>query len=130
MSKITYWKDFDNNFTRKSGGDVNTMSNIEAIYNSLTNIFETLKGGRRMLPEFALPLHNILFEPIDDMTSQELGEMILAAVHLWETRIEVDNVNVIGRPDRNYYEINLEVRIVNDPSSDTTEVFTSVLRTT
>ena len=41
------------------------MVNIDAINNSLTNIFETFQGSRRMLPDFALPIYGILFEPVD-----------------------------------------------------------------
>ncbi len=128
MSTI-YWKDFDNNFIKKNNGDVKDMINIDAISNSLTNIFETFQGSRRMLPEFALPIHGILFEPVDEITSYRLGELILSAVERWETRIIVDNVQVLARPDRNEYKINLEYRIINDSREDSVLLFINILRT-
>ena len=123
-----YWKDFDNEFNKKANGDVREMININAITNSLTNIFETFQGRRRMLPEFALPIYGILFEPVDEITSYRLGEMILSAVERWETRIIVDNVEVLARPDQNEYRINLEYRIVNDSREDSIQLFTNILR--
>ena len=123
-----YWKDFDNNFTKKNNGDVLEMHNIDAIGNSLTNIFETFQGRRRMLPEFALPNYGILFEPVDEITSYRLGEMILEAVERWETRIVVDSVEVLANPDKNLYTVNLEYRIINDTREDSALVFTNILR--
>ena len=125
---ITYWKDFDNEFRRKNDGDVLDMININAIFNSLTNIFETFQGRRRMIPEFALPLYGILFEPVDEITSQRLGEMLLDAVEKWEPRIKVDNVEINARPDQNEYRINLEFRIINDSRVESIQIFTTILR--
>lgn len=123
-----YWKDFDNEFKRKANGDVQDMLNIAAISNSLVNIFETFQGGRRMLPDFALPIYGILFEPVDEITSYKLGELILSAVERWESRIIVDNVEVLARPDQNEYRVNLEYRIVNDSREDSILTFTNILR--
>lgn len=128
MATITYWKDFDNNFTRKHNGDVLDMVNIDAIYNSLTNIFETLQGTRRMLPEFAVALYNLLFEPIDEITSHKIGELILGAIERWEPRIIIDNIEVNAYPDDNQYKISLEFRIINDSREDSLQVFTNILR--
>ena len=127
MSTI-YWKDFDNEFNKATNGDVVTMTNINAITNSLTNIFETFQGGRRMLPEFALPIYGILFEPVDEITSYKLGELILAAVERWEPRIVVDNVEVLARPDQNEYRVNLEYRVVNDSDESNSLTFSDILR--
>ena len=128
MAEIIYWKDFDNEFNRKANGDVREMTNIDAIYNSLTNIFETFQGSRRMLPEFAINLHSYLYEPVDEITSYKIGEIILDALERWETRIIVDNVEVIARPDSNEYRINVEFRIANDAREGQTQIFSDVLR--
>jgi len=125
---ITYWKDFDNEFRRKANGDVRDMTNINAINNSLVNIFETFQGRRRMLPEFALPIYGILFEPVDEITSYRLGEMIIEAVERFEGRIVVDTIEVLARPDQNEYRVNLEYRIVNDSREDSGLTFTNILR--
>ena len=81
-----------------------------------------------MLQEFALPIYAILFEPVDEITSYRLGEMILEAVKKWEKRIVVDNVEVIARPDSNEYRVSLEYRIVNDSREENILTFTNVLR--
>jgi hypothetical protein len=128
MAETVYWKDFDNEFNKKATGDVVDMTNINAITNSLTNIFETFQGRRRMLPEFALPIYGILFEPVDEITSYALGEMILGAIQRWEPRITVDSVEVLARPDSNEYRVNLEYRIINDSREDRAQIFTNILR--
>jgi len=128
MAQIIYWKDFDNEFKRKANGDVVDMTNTDAITNSLTNIFTTFQGGRRMLPEFALPIHGILFEPVDEITSYRLGEMMLEALEIWEPRITVDNVEVFARPDTNEYRVVIEYKLVSESLVDNTQTFSNILR--
>ena len=50
------YSDIDINFILQENGDLKNSTELEAIKNSLRNIMSTLKGERRMLPEFALNL--------------------------------------------------------------------------
>ena len=112
---------------RKNNGDIVDMVNGDAIVNSLTNIFQTIQGGRRMLPEFALPIYNLLFEPID-FTAGRLGEMIWDAITRWETRIVVEGLDIVADPDNGLYEINLNYYVGNTGNQDNIQTITNILR--
>ena len=118
MSNRT-WVDVDINLIAKDNGDIKEYTYIDAIYQSLTNIFETMQGNRRMLPTFARNLYNLLFEPIDDDTSEIIGESILAGVEKWEPRIRVTNINVNPKHDYNQYNITLSFIILNEEDINT-----------
>ena len=122
------WKDIDIHFNMKNNGDIQDMTNEMAIGNSLGNIFQTLQGSRRMLPEFALPIYNLLFEPIDEITSRRLAELIWDAIERWETRIVVEGLDIITDEDNGLYEINLNYYIGNTGNSDGVLSYNSVIR--
>lgn len=119
----TFWKDIDIEFNRKSNGDVVDMVNDDAIVNSLTNIFTTFQGARRMLPEFAMPIYNLLFEPVDEITASKLADMILDGVTRWEPRIVIEGLDIIADPDSNRYEIILNYYIGNAGNTDSLRSF-------
>jgi len=123
-----YWKDIDINFEMKNNGDIEDMMNDHAIGNSLSNIFQTLQGSRRMLPEFAMPIYNLLFEPIDEITSRRLAELIWDAVERWETRIVVEGLDIITDEDNGLYEINLNYYIGNAGNGDNIVTYNGIIR--
>lgn len=113
------WIDVDLNLNTKSNGDIQEFTYIDTIYESLKNIFETRKGDRRMLPKFAQNLDNILFDQIDEDTSEILGELLFEAIEFWEPRIEVKNINVNPKYDQNKYEVKLTFIIINTEEINT-----------
>ncbi len=122
------WKDINISFERKHDGDIDDMSDIDAINNSLENIFRTIPGARRMLPTFASSLHNLLFEQIDSTTASSIGHIILDGVEEWEDRIEVENVNVYPDEDNNKYVITLIYKVINEGITGNTHTFETILR--
>lgn len=123
-----YWKDIDINFERKNNGDIKDMTNENAIGNSLANIFQTLQGSRRMLPEFAMPIYNLLFEPIDEITGARLGELIWDAVLVWETRIVIEGLDIVSDEDNGLYEVNMNYYIGNAGNDDNISSFTGIIK--
>ena len=124
---IKTWKDIDNYLGKKNNGDVLDMVGFDAINNSLTNIFATMQGSRRMIPTFALPIHRQLFEQIDVQTAGLLADLILQAIGRWEPRIVVQGIEVDARPDENTYIITLNYTVVGNPREQI-QTFESVLR--
>jgi len=124
----TYWKDIDIKLEKKNNGDVVDMTNNNAIVNSLTNIFQTMQGSRRMKPEFALPIYNLLFEPIDEYTAGRLAEMIWSAIERWETRIIIEGLEVVADEDNNSYEVNLNYYVGNTGNADSLQTITNIIR--
>jgi len=108
---MSQWKDIDIELSQQQDGDIKAMTDIDAINNSLRNIFMTFKGSRRMLPEAFADMYHLLFEPMDDNTSYRLGELLVEAIEEWETRIEIINLNVNINEDMNQYEIRLTYKI-------------------
>lgn len=108
---MTRWKDFDISFDRQTDGDVKESLDIEAIKNSIKNIFLTKQGSRRMLPDFAYGPYNLLFEPIDETTAQKIGEIFLSEIEKWDDRIIINNLHVDAKPDQNLYKIRINLSL-------------------
>jgi phage baseplate assembly protein W len=124
---IKTWKDIDGELGKKNSGDIKDMIGFDAINNSLTNIFTTFQGSRRMLPRFALPLYRMLFEQIDSQTAGVLADLILQAVKVWEPRIVVTGIVVDARTDESTYIITLNYTVVGNPREQI-KTFDTVLR--
>ena len=133
-----YWSDFDIEMKKVRpgihtahngfGGDVLRKTDIDAIENSLTNILGTLQGSRRMLPEFALGLYHILFEPIDPGTTNIIRNYIISAINHWDNRVELKGVDIRSIPDENRYEIKIVYSIRNKIVSNQTHELTYILK--
>ena len=121
------WKDIDIQLRKKVNGDIKDMTNIYAIENSIENIFKTMPGSRRMLPPFASPIYGLLFEPIDKITAERIGYLLLESIEKWETRIQIENINVDPREDDNMYIITLKYNIIND-GTKSFNIFKTILR--
>lgn len=107
------WVDIDLTFSKKRNGDINDFVGIDAVKASLSNILATLKGSRRMVPEFAVGIYELLFEPIDDSTASLIGEEILNSIERWDDRIVIENVDVSPKYDDGLYEIQITFRLRN-----------------
>lgn len=108
------WKDIDISFQKQKDGDIATNYGVDAIKNSLTNIFGTLQGQRRMIIDFAAPIFNLLFEPVDEITAENIASLLLLSIEIWETRIELRGLNIIAIPDANMYRCTLTFVIKED----------------
>lgn len=120
------WVDVDIELRKKASGDIMDMKDNSAIQNSLSNIWKTLPGSRRMLFPFASPSWGVLFEQIDEITARELGRMLLKSIERWEDRIEVDNLHVKADPDNNQYVVQLTYRVITH--GDATYIYEDVIR--
>jgi phage baseplate assembly protein W len=93
--------------------DIEVSYDEEAIKNSLINIFSTIPGQRVLLPLFGCNLIGYVFQPITEATGQQIGNEILRAIDLWEPRVTVDKVKVVGNPDTHEYKVDVSVTIPN-----------------
>jgi len=110
MATVVY-SDFDGEMAKQTDGDLTKDIEFESIKNSLMNIINTMQGSRRMLPEFATDLHRLLFEPIDDITAQMIGERVIEGVRYWDDRVEVIGLDIEPRYDSGEYRCRLNVKI-------------------
>ena len=91
---MSQWKDIDINLAKQSDGDIKAMTDEDAIKNSLINIFATMKGSRRMLPDAFIYIHSLLFEPMDAEVARQLGDGLVEAIRRWEDRVVIENFHI------------------------------------
>lgn len=115
---MTRWKDFDISLDRKADGDIKDSLDIDAIKNSIHNIFLTFKGQRRMLPDFADGPYGLLFEPLDQNTATNIGEGLLEGIERWEDRVEINNLHVEAHPTKHLYKIFINVSLKDIDNSE------------
>ncbi len=111
VTRTSTYSDLDLELTKATDGDITRDIDIDAIINSLDNIVSTLQGGRRMLPEFAQDIWNLLFEPLDDDTARMIGERLLEAIQVWEDRVDVTLVDMTPMYDDNQYNVQVSFTI-------------------
>jgi hypothetical protein len=90
-----------------NSGDILIDIDIEAIKNSLRNIFNTKRGQKILNPEFGSSLEQYLFTPITESNAKAIGNQILKYVNEYEPRIRISNVIVNPNIDKNLYYIQI-----------------------
>lgn len=102
---LTGAKNIGDGLNPVNSGDILVDYDVEAIKNSLRNIFTTKKGQKILNPDFGTALEQFLFTQITNANARAIGNVILRDVTLYEPRIKVSNVIVNPSIDRQIYEI-------------------------
>lgn len=108
------WKDIDISLDKQHDGDAKSNIDVDAVKNSITNIFKTMQGSRRMVPDFAMPIHNLLFNQLDNIMLSQLENLFLNAITRWEDRIYIVNLTSTVDADKNSVDVHLEFRLKSD----------------
>jgi phage baseplate assembly protein W len=109
--RTAVYSDVDMELNRQNDGDIQRDIELHAVINSLENIISTIQGSRRMLPEFAMDIHKMLFEPLDDKTANMIGKRIIYAIQTWDNRVEIVKLDVDVNYDQNLYNMTLSFQI-------------------
>lgn len=100
-AKVTnaVWLDVNSNLGIDGKPDL--LPNVEAINNSLYNLFNCPVGARGPLfqPEFGTILHRMLHEPLDYSTANKIRVYLYQAIQRWEPRITLDMATSSIVPD-------------------------------
>jgi phage baseplate assembly protein W len=91
--------------------DIKASFDLDAISNSLINLFNTTPGQRFLFPEYGLNLKRYLFSPVTVNNAQAIGNTIFNGIKTYEIRVEPLNVNVVAIPDENQYEITIVIKL-------------------
>jgi phage baseplate assembly protein W len=111
MAQIEVWSDLDARFLTDSQGAIKKVTNVDSVITSIDNILGTARLERVMLPDFAIRLKDILFEPMTEEFMQYLSDQVRSAVEAWDDRVTVIAVDVWFDPDHNLVEFRLEFAI-------------------
>lgn len=102
------YADFNHTCYRSSTThDIWKDMNLECLKTSIRNILMTVRGTRRMLPEFGANLEEKLFEPMDYFTSYDIGNRILQEIERWDPDVDIKRVDVIADEDKHLYEVEI-----------------------
>jgi phage baseplate assembly protein W len=85
----------------------NTVTQIEAIKNSLRNLFLIPLGGVPGKPWFGNGLYEILFDPMDQFTEKFIREHIKNQLEKYEPRVQLLNIEVISSPEYNKIDVKM-----------------------
>jgi uncharacterized protein len=88
-------------------GDILVDTDVQAISNSIRNIFTTKKGQKILNPDFGSSLDQYLFSPITDTNAKTIANEILRTVETYEPRIKISRINAVPVYDRNAYYISI-----------------------
>lgn len=97
--------------------DLNTESKLELVYNedainkSIVTILGTRKSTRPFRRDFGSYVNDILFDPMDEITTSRLRREIIDAIQEWEPRISLDKTEVILDYPNQQYFVELTYRI-------------------
>lgn len=119
MAEVSFYSDYDGDFTKQSDGDVQRDTDVNAIFNSIRNIILTVQGERRMLPTFASNIAHLLFEPIDEITARMIAENLIEAIKIWENRINITGFDIEPMHDDNSYRCRLNFIIATSDDIET-----------
>jgi uncharacterized protein len=98
-------------------GSIALSSGVEDLDAAMRVIVSTAPGERLMRPQFGCRIWDLIFEPINANTLGLMAFAVREAVSQWETRVQVENVDVQSDPDREgtvLIHIDYRVRATND----------------
>ena len=91
--------------------DIKVDYDLNAIKNSLINLFNTVPGERVLLPDYGADLRKFVFEPVSQSTGEQLGAYIKTSIQKWEPRVSVASLSIVGYEDTQQYNINLALEV-------------------
>ena len=122
-SKLTY-KDISADFDANAiTGDLDPVKDAISVKRGITNILLTSMFERLFQPELGSNLKDVLFEPIDEITTARIEREVRSAIDAWEKRAEVINVFVDPDEDYNRYKVSVTFRPLNAVVEEQVEVF-------
>lgn len=114
------YKDLDFSFTaHPETGDVLKKIDNNSIKQSVTALINTAFGERHFEPNIGSPLRNLLFEPVDAVTTSVMERAIDYTLKNFEPRVQLDSVSVEPKEDENAYDISIYFSVIgiNQPTS-------------
>ena len=114
---IRQYSDLDLFFSRKtSNGDVNKITDVQAVKRSIRNLVQLNVYDKPFHPEISGGVRELLFEPMSPIIAVVIARKIEDVITNFEPRARLVSVRSIPDLDRNAYEVSVEFYIVNAPT--------------
>tara|TARA_Y100000593_G_C4101938_1_gene233695 strand:+ start:23 stop:442 length:420 start_codon:yes stop_codon:yes gene_type:complete len=94
------------------------FTTLDQVKANIKNLLLTMKGERIMQPTFGTDLYKILFEPMTDMLTNDISDVIREAVNEWLPYVILQEIKVDLSPDnvdRNEYHVSLKFSLQYEP---------------
>lgn len=108
--------------------DILKKTDENAIAQSIGNLLQTSHYERLFNPELGCNLKRYLFEPIDNITTNNIIEEITKTIVNYETRVQLLDVTANPDYDKNGYDVSIKFIIRNDPQPITITFFLERVR--
>jgi|TARA_B100000085_G_scaffold23128_1_gene19438 phage baseplate assembly protein W len=116
------FKDLAMDFTRNAfTNDVNSVSNDNAIKQSVKNLVLTVPGEKFYQPNYGSRITALLFEPLDPFLVDAIQNEILNTLRNNEKRITVTKVQCAADYENNAIEVTVEYKIIGLPIVENVE---------
>jgi|TARA_B100000085_G_scaffold237627_1_gene226738 hypothetical protein len=122
FKKPRSFKDVGMNFrVNPNTKDVASVINDNAIKQSIRNLVLTTPGEKPFSPNIGSRISELLFEPLDQFTSDSVKEEVINTIEQYEPRVVLSTVNVRTDYGKNQLEVFIEYTIVGLPTVETIE---------
>lgn len=108
--------------------DVVVVTGETAVKRAIKNLLLTRAGEVPFFPEFGSRLHELLFEPIDPITSARMESEIRDTITAFEPRVKILRLTITPSEDEHSYQIDLVLQIINLATPVTVTLFLARLR--
>ena len=82
----------------------------DLLRNNIYVILNTKKGSMPMNYEFGSSAHDLLFEPINEITQGLIADLLKSDIERWEPRVEVASIKAASMENTRIFEIMLRNR--------------------
>ena len=114
---IRQYSDLDLFFSRKtSNGDVNKITDVQAVKRSIRNLVQLNTYDKPFHPEISGGVLEMLFENMSPITGHVIARKVELVIENFEPRARLVSVSCSPDFDRNAYEVTVEFYIVNAPT--------------
>jgi phage baseplate assembly protein W len=111
------YSDIDFTFNRLPvTGDIALSYDEQAVLRSVRNLIFTNFYERPFQPKLGSNVNKLLFEQVDDITSNLLSTEIRNVIQNFEPRVSVNTIQVTPNPDNNAYTVSVSFFIGNNTS--------------
>lgn len=122
MAKVSIDKLQDDVSELEYSNYVDRLVNVNAVKNSLHNIFTWIPGERVLNPEFGSMLRKFLYEGITDFNQEQIIAEIRSSVSQWEPRVRIDKIVKLTSSD-DAEDNTVHIRVIYSIPSLTEEQF-------